>query len=186
MVRLLRLLLCWLVVFFAWPVAANEALPEAKDLQRDAQEAARNGAPLVLFFAADSCHYCKTVEDLYLGPMAQSDLYRGRVQIRMIQIERDTPVRGFDGRLTTHRALAQRLGVKLTPDVKFVDPQGKELVPDLLGLSSPDFYGSYLDESVQAAITKMRGASPGNKVVEKRGSCSVVEEAQGPASSNPC
>ncbi len=154
--RLLALLLLGLLSTGAF---AEQALPAATDLQQDAREAARRGDPIVLFFAADSCHYCKTVEDLYLGPMAQDDRYRKRMLVRVVQVERDTSVRDFGGAVTTQAALAKRFGVKLTPVIKFVDDQGRELVPDLLGVSSPDFYGSYLEAAVQAAMAKMRTQS---------------------------
>jgi thioredoxin-related protein len=136
--------------------AAAGGLPPAKDLAADAQAARRGAMPIVLFFSADSCPYCAEVAGLHLEPLHARGVYAGRALFRIADVERHTPVRGFDGRRLTQAELAGRYRVSFTPYITFLDPDGNELVPPLIGYSSPDFYSGYLESAIEAAIEKLR------------------------------
>lgn len=148
-----------LMALFAASASAQGRVPAAHDLRADARSAARTRIPILLFFAADSCRYCEVVEQSYLDPMIVAGQYRGRVLFRRIQIDAATPLRDFNGRMTTQQAFAKAHGVRLTPVVRLVDARGHDLVPQLLGYSSPDFYGSYLESAIDNAIAKARPQS---------------------------
>lgn len=148
-----------LMVLFMSVAQAQGTLSAAHDLQADARTAAGSGIPILLFFAADSCAYCQAVEESYLQPMVKTGQYRGRVLFRVVRIDSEAPLRDFDGRMTTQQAFAAAHGVRLTPVVRLVNASGRELVPQLLGYTSPDFYGSYLESAIDDAITKARNQS---------------------------
>jgi len=57
-------------------------------------------------------------------------------------------------------ALADALGIRLTPTVAFIGPRG-ELAERLIGYQSADFYGAYLDERVGASIAALRSSANG-------------------------
>ena len=149
-----------LLVAVAFAAQAGQAIVPARDLQADARMAARQHLPILLFFAANSCHYCEAVEQSYLQPMVRSGEDRGRVLLRVIHVDEGAPLRDFDGRMTTHAAYAREHGVRLTPVVRLVNGRGDQLVPQLLGYTSPDFYGSYLESAITDAIAKVRTQSP--------------------------
>ncbi len=151
-----------LALLLSLPVLAGGAereLPLAADFHADAAQARALKRPILVFFAAESCPYCHAVETLYLAPLHNDDAYTDKVVIRVVRVERQTQLRDFAGRNTTHAAFAQSYGVKLTPVVKLLDANGKELAPALIGYSSPDFYGAYLEQTIEAAIAAAGRAS---------------------------
>ncbi|MHB8455580.1 MAG: thioredoxin fold domain-containing protein [Acidiferrobacterales bacterium] len=137
---------------FSAPIAVAAGLPAARNLQADALRA----RPVLVFFSARSCAYCKEVENLYLKPMYADAGYRDKVIIRQVDIDSTRVMRDFSGKSTSGVAFARRYGVSLTPTIKFLDARGRELVPALVGVSSPDFYGSYLDQAITAAGARLR------------------------------
>jgi protein-disulfide isomerase len=125
-------------------------LPLARDLAADA----RQRKPVVLFFDREECPYCERALREYLVPMAQ-DGGEARALFRQVEIDLALPLAGFDGAATTHRALAQRYGVRLSPTVIVVGPDGTPLAAPVVGLM-PDFYAAYLDAAVNEAIARLR------------------------------
>ena len=53
--------------------------------------------------------------------------------------------------MTTHRALAARYAVSLSPTVLLVDASGKVIAGPLVGLMTVDFYGAYLENALEQA-----------------------------------
>jgi len=38
----------------------------------------------------------------------------------------------------------------------FLDPSGKELSERMIGISTPELFGGYLDEAIEEALVKMK------------------------------
>jgi thioredoxin-related protein len=136
--------------------ASAAALPVAADLQEDARQAREQHLPLLVFFSAKSCHYCEQMRSLFLEPMYTSGDYADKVIMREVQVESGRVLRDIKGRKVSHADFAHRNGVALTPQILFFDPAGMELVPSLVGLSTPEFFSGYLEESIDAALARMR------------------------------
>ncbi len=150
----------WLLFFaLATAVSPADELPLAKNLQKDARKAARGQMPILVFFAADSCPYCHEVEDLYLTHMYESGDYAGKLLFRVVRIESANFLRDFNGRRIDHETFAEDEGVALTPVIRFYDPEGKELIPELIGYTTPDFYGDYLEQTISDSISKLRNVA---------------------------
>jgi len=132
-------------------------LPEASDLQRDAAASARERVPILLFFDRGDCPYCERALREYLVPMSQNEKWRERAIYRQIEVDRDLPLTDFDGKPTTHRALAARYRTTLTPTVMIVDARGQKIGDALIGLMTPDFYAAYLENAVDAGVKQLRG-----------------------------
>jgi thioredoxin-related protein len=148
------LLLLWLATGPAIALAAE--LPVAANLRMDGDQARRERLPILVFFASRSCPYCYEVEELYLKPRLASGEYRSQVIMRVVYTDGAQPLRDFRDRPTDHAAFARRYGVTFTPTIKMLDADGVELVPGLVGLTTRDFYGAYLDEAISGALTKLR------------------------------
>lgn len=140
--------------------ASDADLPVAYDLQKDARQAGREHLPLLVFFSAKSCHYCEDMRELFLGPMQASGDYAGKVMMREVRVESGLVLRDFAGKKISHADFARRSGISLTPQIQFLDPSGKELVPALVGLTTPEFFGGYLEEAIDTALAKMRVTGP--------------------------
>lgn len=131
--------------------AAERELPVAASLADALREALAKKQPLVVMASLVGCPYCKIVRENYLlgelaagQPVVQIDMRSQRV------------LAGFDGRATTHTAWLQAGQVDAAPTVLFFGPGGREVAERLRGLSSPDFYGAYLQQRLDQARAALR------------------------------
>jgi thioredoxin-related protein len=136
---------------------AGDVLPAAVDLQADARTARAQRLPIVLFFHTTTCPYCREVEDLYLARLQNENATAPRFLLRAVEISQTRPLVGFDGTRMDYRAFAKQQNVTLVPHLRFLGPDGEPLAPDLIGLTLRDFYGAYLESSIDNAGGKLRG-----------------------------
>lgn len=133
-----------------------QVLPPAVDLHADGALARGARMPVLLFFDRDDCPYCERALREYVVPLSREAPWRDLALFRQVEVDRDLKVVGFDGRASTHRALARRYDAKLTPTVLLVDGDGAPLGEPIVGLRTPDFYGAYLDAALADAIRRLR------------------------------
>lgn len=125
--------------------------------------AADPGAAL-LVFTKEGCNYC---ERLLRDQIAPLKLNADLAWLRIVEV----PMAGEesialpDGRRASGRALATAYQVKLAPTVVFLDRQGAVAAKALVGYTSPDFYGAFIDQRIEqlAATPGAKGLAPGNK-----------------------
>jgi thioredoxin-related protein len=137
-------------------IEARDTLLPAFDLRTDARTARAQHLPIVLFFHSTTCPYCREVQDLYLVPLQRENEKTPRFLLRTVEISQSHPLVSFDGTRMDHREFAKRQGIALVPYLRFLGPDGEVLAPDLAGLSSRDFYGGYLESSLDTAGEEMR------------------------------
>lgn len=156
-------ILTWLLAILAWasaPAWAAGEVPPAYDLKKDAAAArAIDGAVLVVL-VGQRCVYCERVLNEFLIPMSGNPDYRAKVVMRRLVVSDDSPIRDFDGRPTTPRKLARQYGFSLVPTVLLLDGKGRMLAKPVVGLTTVDYYGMYLDEAIDTALAKIRGPAP--------------------------
>ena len=131
---------------------ADQGVAVSRDLRADARAAAQNHQPLLLFFTLEGCPYCERVRREYIGPMSRDPEQAARALIREVPIE--STLAGFDGAPRSARDLAAAFKVTLFPTVVLVNAQGLPLAEPLVGFSSADFYGAYLDDRIATAQKK--------------------------------
>jgi len=148
--------LLWLLMPAGLFAGNGHDFPLAADLKLDAEASARKHAPIMVFYMSDNCAYCTEVNDLYLRPMQKSGVYKGRLILRTVNIGSVTSLRGFNGELVEHERFAESQGVNFTPVIKIYDHRGRELVPEIAGYTTPDFYGAYLEAAIDQSITRLR------------------------------
>ena len=136
------------------PLFRANTLPLAHDLASDARDAERERKPLLLYFDREECPYCERALREYLVPLSR-DEWKARALFRQIEIDRPLPATDFDGRATTHRALAERYAVRLSPTVIVVDARGRPLAEPIVGLM-PDFYAGLLDKALETAHAALK------------------------------
>ncbi|GMR18441.1 MAG: hypothetical protein BMS9Abin33_0853 [Gammaproteobacteria bacterium] len=164
MIKLVKIRLFSLtILILSVMTAAAAGLPLVTDLREDGREAGRLGMPILVFFYADYCEYCETVNDLYLQPMYSGGEYSNKILFRSVDVTGSLTIRDFTGRKTDHESFASREGASFTPIIRFYDADGNELVPELFGYSSPDFYSAFLDARIDDAIKIMRSAKSANQ-----------------------
>jgi len=139
--------------------AAAVEVPHTSDLQAEGRLAHERNLPIVLMFSAENCGYCTMLKRDFLQPMIYSGAYQDKALFRVIQLGYGKSVRDFDGSMIDSNDLALRYKVKVTPTLVFVDGAGRPMAPKMVGMSTPDFYGAYLDEAITTAYYHVRGGS---------------------------
>jgi thioredoxin-related protein len=137
-------------------VSAARAVTEVK-LERPVshqallRESARDGSVIVALFSLQGCPYCVAIRRDQLRHLAREQAARG---LRVVEYDRSdtTP---FEAKIpraaASPAALAATLGIRLAPTVVFLGSDGSELAERLVGYSSPDFYGAYLEQRIEQA-----------------------------------
>ncbi len=158
--RLPKLLCFVLSLLLSSCSEARDTLPVAVDLRADGQLARAQRLPIVLFFHSTTCPYCREVEDLYLTRLQKENEIQPQFLLRAIEISQKQALVTFDGTRTDQRTFAKRQGVTLVPHLRFLGPDGEALAPDLAGLTTRDFYGAYLENSISSAGEKLHKRAP--------------------------
>ena len=87
--------------------------------------------------------------------MLRSGDYDKQVLLRKIDWRSSAMVNDFLGQQISLHMLAERYGVKVTPTLVFVDANGRELAPRILGFQSADFFWHYLDQRIDQSHLKI-------------------------------
>ena len=152
----------WLLAIVAWGsgLAWSEAgVPYARDLQKDAHAAKdKNGIVLVVFSSA-FCSYCDTVLNEFLIPMSRNADYQAKTVMRKVDTTSTMDFKDFQGNKISFRKFAGQNGVHMVPTVMVFDSEGHQLAKPLVGLTTVDYYGFYLDEAINQGLDKVRQAS---------------------------
>jgi thioredoxin-related protein len=148
-------ILAW---FFLGVTAAHggEGVPLARDLRADGMVAKEKKIPLLVMFGTPACPYCKLVLNDFLVPMSRNADYQGKVMMRQVEINSDRPLLDFSGKGTSHRRFAKAYQIKLAPTVVMFDAEGRVVGEPMVGVSTPDYYGAFLDRAIDEAVEKVR------------------------------
>lgn len=150
----------WGCLIVAWAllvaVPASAQLLPADDLAQTAATAKARRTPVLIAFMQQSCPYCAIARHDYLMPLQSAPQWRNRVLIREIDVDRSTAMRDFSGTETTHRAYARSLGIKRVPTLIVFDADGQPVAPPITGLLSEDFYQLYIEQAIEAGLTRVR------------------------------
>lgn len=153
---------CVILTWFAmsWAHAQGDVdVPLAHDLAAESQAAQAKQIPVLVLFMSPHCPYCEQILKEFLLPMQHNPEYRAKVVMRQVVIDSDAKLLDFAGRTTTHAQFAAQNRIRLVPTIKLFDASGRELTEPLVGLLTPDFYGSYLDQAIDEALAKVRSGS---------------------------
>jgi len=126
-------------------------LPIAKSLRDELALALKDGHPLVVLVSLDGCPFCKVVRENYLSPLHQQQ----GLPVVQVDMQSSAAVQDFKGEMLTHDALVHKWSITSAPTLLFFGRNGSEVAARLEGVSSPDYYGAFLDqrlEQAQAAI----------------------------------
>lgn len=125
--------------------ARAQGLPVARSLPEELAAALRQGGPLVVMVSLEGCVYCRMVREQYLVPLAREGLAVVQVDWRS-----NEPLQSFSG-AGTHDEQVRAWKIRMAPTLLFLGLGGREAAPRLVGMSSADFYGAYLDARLEQA-----------------------------------
>lgn len=137
---------CGLLPVAVLPESLRE-IPASKSLQFEIAAALKILSPLVVFVSLDNCPFCKIARNNYLIPLMSEQA----IPIVQVNFRHTTSVFDWHGKLTTQDQLIRAWGVKVAPTVLFLGKEGREVAPRLVGGSTSDFYGAYIEERIRTA-----------------------------------
>ena len=151
-----------LVIILAWFTATGAGaqdkaeIPPVRNFTLEAANARSKNVPILVLFSRHNCAFCTQVLQEFLLPMRRNAEYESKVVMRQIDVGSSAPLVAFSGKTTTHARFAREHRIKLTPTIKLFDAEGRELTEPLIGLTTPDYYGGFLDQRIDAALAKVR------------------------------
>jgi thioredoxin-related protein len=127
----------------------NKEVKFITDLQADLALAKAQKKPLLILFSQVDCRFCHNVRSQYLKHIALDP--KAPVIVREVMSGAGHSV----GKESVD-ALYKRLGIKFFPTVVLYDSQLKAISEPLLGSDTSGFYGAYLDNAIEAALTTIK------------------------------
>lgn len=155
--------IAWLIAILAWASSAAWAaggVPAVRNLQTDSATAQGINGALLVVLVGEDCPYCERVLENFLIPMSGNRDYKKKVVMRRLVVSDNSPIRDFEGKPSTPEKLARQYGYRLVPTVLLLDTKGRLLAKPVVGLTTEDYYGMYLDEAIDTALGKIRGKTP--------------------------
>jgi thioredoxin-related protein len=151
-----------LLLLFAGPppAVAADGIPAVDNLARTSQSSVQAGVPTLVFVSREACPYCRTLRDEILLPMQRADKFENRALLVEVSLDRVEPLTGFDGKPTTGQAFGDMYQAQITPTLLFLDAQGQEISPRIIGISNLELYGYYLQQSIDTALGAIRAGAP--------------------------
>jgi thiol-disulfide isomerase/thioredoxin len=160
----IRAALLSLALLSAAPIAADAAgrhgLERPASHEAVLREAARDRTVVVALFSLPGCPFCEAIRRDQLRHLAR-DQAAQRVRVVEYDLTDRRPFAGPAARAPapdspdSPAALAASLDVRLAPTVAFIGPDGREIAERLVGYSSPDFYGAYLEQRIAQAHERL-------------------------------
>jgi thioredoxin-related protein len=150
--HLLAALPIWTALLNTPAIAAARELPASKSLQNDIATALNTSKPLVVLVSLDNCSFCKIARENYLIPLSSEQ----SLQVVQVNMGHTTAITDAMGKRTTQAALISSWQIKAAPTILFLGKDGQEIAPRLVGGSTSDFYGAYLQERINQAIKTLR------------------------------
>lgn len=150
------LILSWFACSCAYAQDRN-TVALVHDFTLEAKAAQELKVPILVMFSRRNCAFCDQVLKEFLVPMQHNTEYDTKVIMRRIDTGSAAKLRLFSGKTITHAQFAKENNIFLTPTIKLFDAEGNELAEPLVGLTTPDYYGGFLDQRIDEALAKVRG-----------------------------
>jgi thioredoxin-related protein len=147
------------LVILAWgfqPALAEEGVPLARDLAQDAALAKDKQGLVLVMFSGERCAWCLRVMNEFLTPMSRNPDYQSKLVMRKVILSNSLNLKDFQGRPVNQRQFAKAFGVNFVPTVMVFDAAGKPLGKPVVGFTTADYYGVFLDEMIDAGLATVR------------------------------
>lgn len=122
-----------------------------------AESARRGRMPVVILIDQADCPYCRVVEGEFFSAILAGGEFDNKAVFGKISLDPGEYITLSDGDRVPTRDFLQPFTTGLTPTVIFIDADGNELVERMIGLTTPDFYGVYLERSIRKARAVLNG-----------------------------
>ena len=111
--------------------------------------------PVVIMVDQSDCPYCRRVESDFFAGIFASREFEDTVIFGKISIDAGEMIKGLEGERISTREFLKSYDADFTPTILFLDSDRNQLVEEMIGLTTPDFYGYYLEKAIKEAIRKV-------------------------------
>ncbi|MDG6777330.1 thioredoxin fold domain-containing protein [Thiomicrorhabdus sp. zzn3] len=154
--KFIRTILVTLTLLFSAPAFSGEILPLAVDLQKTGKVAAKHNVPVVIFFTATWCNYCKKLEENIINPLLETtDIERYAQFTQVVMDKAHWMMKDFDGRDLEMKTFAPKLGVQVAPTTLVFNAQGEQIAEPIIGLTLEEHYPGNLEKRINQALEKL-------------------------------
>jgi thioredoxin-related protein len=134
--------------------AAQTPIRAVNNLQLDATLASKRGMLVLVLVTLPFCSACEFVKKDVVEPMIAAGDFKNIAIVRELSLQ-DYSIIDFDGKAINANSFANRYSAEFAPIVLFLSPSGDELHPAIVGMSSRDYYGFYLEEAIAKSIERL-------------------------------
>jgi len=134
-------------------VKAGEILPLAVDLQKTAKTASKHNIPVVIFYTATWCNYCKKLEENILHPLLETTNIEDYAEFRQVVLDKSHwMMKDFDGTDLEMKTYGPKQGVKVAPTTLVYNTKGEIIAEPILGLTLEEFYPGNLEKAINQGL----------------------------------
>ena len=113
------------------------------------------GRPIVLMISREHCPYCELLKREVLQPRALHARYQNEIVLREVLIDQGLMLTNFQGRRQDAAEFSQAYGVRFTPTLLFLDPEGNELSERIVGVNTLELFNFYFESAIEEATNKI-------------------------------
>ena len=136
-------------------LAVGAEIPPASNLAETGRLSHQQNIPVVVFVSRDACPYCRTLRDTILEPMLAAGKFEQRAVLVEVSLDRVKPLTDFENKQVTAGVFGEVYRAEITPTLLFLDSEGREIGKRITGISNLEFYGHYLQKSIDQALLAM-------------------------------
>ena len=125
------------------------------DWQSISEQSRKNRVPVVIMVDQEDCPYCYRVENEYFAAIFANGELSDQALFGKISIDYGETIVVEGGEAISTREFLDEYNPDFTPTILFLDDKKKELVDKIIGLTTPDFYGYYLEAANREAYKKL-------------------------------
>ncbi|NKB77147.1 MAG: thioredoxin fold domain-containing protein [Gammaproteobacteria bacterium] len=115
------------------------------------------GQPIILLIDQSDCPFCRRVESEFFAAIFAGGEFSERAIFGKVSIDEGETIVNKKGDQISTREFLSPYSSDFTPTVLFIDGEKNELVERMVGLMTPDYYGYYLEKSIEKAISLVLG-----------------------------
>lgn len=153
---LIALILGVSVIFSQTQAKPDGSFKELQNLQTLGEQSKQLELPILLMFGAEWCEYCHVLTENVFEPMMLSGLYEEKaVLMRHVGVDESALIPDFSGKPIKKSKWAYQLNADLTPTVLFLDGNGKEVAPRIVGIPEITMFSGVLHKNLNIAYQNM-------------------------------
>lgn len=135
---------------------AKVRVPRFDDFQALGRRAREKERLLVVLVSQHHCPYCELIKAEIIRPMIKGRDFYDQILLGELFIDEGEEVVDFQGRRRSAADFAHGYGVKVTPTLLFLGPDGRELVKKMVGINTVEMYFYYLSEAIRQGVARLR------------------------------